>query len=516
MVVHILRDYNPDTGYKDMLGGDNGVFTNAMYQLSLFLYRVLNFSIVGQTNFNIASSSGVSATITNATNASPIVITTSANHNFKTNQRITISGVNGNTAANNTWYITELTGTTFSLNSSIGNGTYTSGGTASAGILYEEGLVSDGYGAGINFGMGFTYEVSIPTFKKTVNSSDIGKVLVLKSNTNPTTNSGCFKITGINSGDNRYIIDYRSTDSPPAETSNSIDWWLYEVETTLSYTFMNRTGSGIGYTGDGAATNSRILLQSPHVSGWQVRITADPLSNSFLTLAVGHDGNSSGDFAVGGSHTHIHQYLDISSEATYAAAGFGNTTTNPDRITIVGDGYGQSIVGYTRNATGNTIFMFGVPDNEQGNINSEKIFCYATNANGIRLRMNSSHVGMAIKEGIPQLCGFSGWTLLTGTSNTSPIFSTNAGDCPFTGSTELLPIEIWAGASTNSALSIPNSISSPTIFKYYPRLMGTTPLMRIGRSNFGDFTLSSDGNKAWLHLQNGIYLQWNGAGGLNP
>src|SRR5206468_10432833 len=39
-------------------------------------------------------------------------------------------GVAGNTAANGTWIITAMDSTHFSLNSSTGNGSYTSGGTS--------------------------------------------------------------------------------------------------------------------------------------------------------------------------------------------------------------------------------------------------------------------------------------------------------------------------------------------------------------------------------------------------
>lgn len=69
-------------------------------------------------------------TVTGATNASPIVITTSAAHNFQTGQRLQMSGIGGNTAANGFFYITVINSTQFSLNSSAGNGSYTSGGTA--------------------------------------------------------------------------------------------------------------------------------------------------------------------------------------------------------------------------------------------------------------------------------------------------------------------------------------------------------------------------------------------------
>ncbi|HEY2170329.1 MAG TPA: phage tail protein, partial [Candidatus Angelobacter sp.] len=60
---------------------------------------------------------------------SPIQIT-AANHGYKTGQKTTISGVGGITAANGTWTVTVVDPNNFTLNGSIGSGTYTSGGVA--------------------------------------------------------------------------------------------------------------------------------------------------------------------------------------------------------------------------------------------------------------------------------------------------------------------------------------------------------------------------------------------------
>lgn len=90
-------------------------------------------------------SNSLSATITNATNASPIVITTSADHLFASHDVVTISGVGGNTAANGSFVITKLSGTSFSLTGSTGSGAYTSGGTAVDNSLTPQAQIpSDG------------------------------------------------------------------------------------------------------------------------------------------------------------------------------------------------------------------------------------------------------------------------------------------------------------------------------------------------------------------------------------
>lgn len=63
-------------------------------------------------------------TITAATNATPIVCTT-ATHSYTTGDRVVVRDGLVNTGMNGSWFITVLSGTTFSLNGSVGNGTYT-------------------------------------------------------------------------------------------------------------------------------------------------------------------------------------------------------------------------------------------------------------------------------------------------------------------------------------------------------------------------------------------------------
>ena len=69
--------------------------------------------------------------ITGATNAAPIVVSTSLAHGYSTGDVIQISGTNGNTATNGIWKVTVTSSTQFSLDDSSGNGTYSSGGVIS-------------------------------------------------------------------------------------------------------------------------------------------------------------------------------------------------------------------------------------------------------------------------------------------------------------------------------------------------------------------------------------------------
>lgn len=88
-------------------------------------------------------------TITGATNATPIVVTSTA-HGYSNGDFVSISGVGGNTAANGVFKVANQTANTYELTDSAGadvagNGTYTSGGTSylcfacqpAAGVQFE-------------------------------------------------------------------------------------------------------------------------------------------------------------------------------------------------------------------------------------------------------------------------------------------------------------------------------------------------------------------------------------------
>jgi len=75
------------------------------------------------------SATSGSATITAATNATPIVVT--AANTFANGDVVFISGATGNTAVNGVWCLTAVSGTGFTLVGSAGNGAWVSGGTAS-------------------------------------------------------------------------------------------------------------------------------------------------------------------------------------------------------------------------------------------------------------------------------------------------------------------------------------------------------------------------------------------------
>lgn len=82
-----------------------------------------------------AISGATNLTVTAATNASPVAITTSTNHGLSTGDVVSVSGVRGNGGANVTTTITVTGPTTFTLDGSSGTGTYVSGGVVEGGFL---------------------------------------------------------------------------------------------------------------------------------------------------------------------------------------------------------------------------------------------------------------------------------------------------------------------------------------------------------------------------------------------
>lgn len=109
-----------------------------------------------------SASSFESGSITGATNAAPIVITSAA-HQVVTGQNVTVASVAGNTAANGQFIATYVGVNTFSLAGSTGNGVYTSGGTWKTTGLYKvalSGAVLNSLEAGKTYTVVLTFTLS--------------------------------------------------------------------------------------------------------------------------------------------------------------------------------------------------------------------------------------------------------------------------------------------------------------------------------------------------------------------
>lgn len=466
MAIHLLRDY-----FTQNVTNTNGQYIFA-YILSIFLRRVLGYSYVGDTNFNINS-------------VGTLLIAT-------------------------------------------GDSTPTLSPTFPVGNK-----------AGINLGTQKEFYVSIPSAVRTVSGADIGRILVLRSTAFPRFNSGCFVILGIDTVSNSYIVDYRTLgDTPPVEAADTIQWWLYEKDINCPVPGTVNTKTASEYRGDGNSTTPRVILQSPHVSAWQVRIcnetTTDQSSNCPpTTVSPGYNGNSAGDFPAFGQHFHAAMWYNSSSGLYWGGnPGMGGGSTGIQyRVTIVGDDTGQGVTQYNRrlnNATSpySTILTFGLPENESAPLpvnNAARLFCIGSgsgsgvalsNDGGLQVNITSANVsnsagsaqGMSSATfGTPVACGASMWAYISVNDQGGSIQSDSlATDSPFVNATDLLPIDLIQGMLPNWWTVVGQA------YPFAPRVMGTIPHLRIGRTNFGDFSPTTDSARSYQHLRRGLYIPWNG------
>lgn len=116
-----------------VLGGSGfGAIVGTFFAYQRFIDEFNNPSNLSAIS-NTYEATGTTGTITGASNASPIVIT-SAGHLLTTGTTVKITGVEGNTSANNTWVITVIDNQSFRLDDSHGTDDYTGGGVWTSGV----------------------------------------------------------------------------------------------------------------------------------------------------------------------------------------------------------------------------------------------------------------------------------------------------------------------------------------------------------------------------------------------
>ena len=406
----------------------------------------------------------------------------------------------------------------------------------------QSGSVANNRGASINLGAGKEFYVAVPTASYTVPASaDNGKILVLKSLNFPRHNSGLFRVLSGSVADNAFIVEWRSPGGnfPPIESgslSGSLDWMLFGDERSLatSETFTDNGAAGNGYQTFGpTCTYPRGIWQSP--MGWQVRICAESNDdrwnigswNTGNTFSVGVSGSANGDFPVGGQHTHGGLYWNDNEQNRRNGqqvgmdpllAGFSSWTAGQWRCYMWGDDQTGSVVFFNRNVTigGDAMLWFGMPENEPtpvpANIAHRVFVVGDSNQNNpggatwnIGTKNEYSYSGQAFGfSGQPISCVFNTYTIMYENQHPKSFVTT---DNPLLGATELIPVELMAGTWTTQYIR-----STPTgqNMNLEPRRMGTAPMARLGRTNFGNYTLSTDANRSWIHFLAGIYMMWGG------
>src|SRR6185369_9937039 len=236
-------------------------------------------------------------------------------------------------------------------------------------------------------------------------------------------------------------------------------------------------------------------------------------NSNYMTFAPGFAGNPAGDVITSGRHLHGAMYYDSSSEIFNTGTGCGdNAGIGPIyRYTMLGDDTGQTVHIFARrplNATSPPAFYinFGLPDNEPLPLpidNIARLYClgnvYGNNVGNGRLSDISLQVGHGTNSAIqgatmslynfgPKTCSPSLLAYVTGNNQgAGPAFDGSASDSPFTSTTELLPVDLVSGVNQTW-----DNATSVQAFPYEPRVIGTMPFIRSGRTNFGDFVLATD------------------------
>lgn len=135
-------------GYQELFtGSDPGLPTTSdsqsVHYLDPNIHRIFSLTWLGITSFYVKEHGGKNITVaygkylkkgfhkrslSMATNATPIVVTATADHNHRTGDTVWVEGVAGNTAANGYWKVTKLNLTQLVLDGSVGNSGYVNGG----------------------------------------------------------------------------------------------------------------------------------------------------------------------------------------------------------------------------------------------------------------------------------------------------------------------------------------------------------------------------------------------------
>lgn len=453
MALHVCRDFltigNPLTVYTPFY---------LLYLQALFLRGVLNYSIVGQTGFNIDSATFLKGTgvagslnqggahifafapdgyVVSASDINRILVVKSANNPMQNSGLFRVVGIN---TANNWWYLNYRSGEAPPAESGL------------TWRLYENENV----------------------FYAQINGTGNG-------------NTGTYQSRG-SALTNRIIL----------QSPSSLNWQVriaYEAAVDCGY---NTNEGGVG----------------PHLS-------ATSPQTGFTTMP-GYGGDSAGDFAAGGEHLHFPMWINVRNRYNYGTTcGLFTHSSTQARFYAWGDDVTGTAFMLARSVISGIdgFIHFGLAEDEEQPLppkNVQRLFVIGTNSSagsiGWSCGSNQGRSGMAYGlSNQPVSCIYSLYNALDGQGfpSSTPIrASTYAGDNPYIAATELLPVDLLAGTQDNQS---PLGGTLPEVLNLEGRRLGRAPFLRMGRSNYGYFQVASDVDRSWIHLNDGMFLPWKGA-----
>lgn len=331
------------------------------------------------------------------------------------------------------------------------------------------------------------------------------------------------------------------------------------------------------YHTQGSAYMLRAIYQSPHSTGWQIRLAMESaydtgdanaggaLNGVTLSLAPGFSG-SNGDFATGpngGRHLHGALWYNTAS-SSYRGLTVGLNPNQSSHIAAVGtlgtDYANQTLYTFTSfnaghifspathtndfrwrmfiwgdDVTGTVVVCnrgyfnasdefaaFGLPEDETLPLQPDPINrLFAVGQTGYGQGVDW-RTGTWQDDGIggvaysldkrkgPITCAMATYNFVSIQQNygNSIRYDGAAGDTPFLGASEVIPVDLIAGGRDSAEQN-----RGVEVLPFEIRRMGRFPIARFGRSTGQPTWSTVDSANLWFHTTNGFYLPW---GGVRP
>jgi hypothetical protein len=393
--------------------------------------------------------------------------------------------------------------------------------------------------ASFNQNVPFTYlasitdidtSVLIPPAVYALSDNDVNRILALKSDNNPRHNSGLFRITSVDVGTNKATIDYQSTELPINDSS--LTWRIYASEHEVTSSWVTSSNGSVGgYTSHNDSSCSRLMLEKDNYLFARLCLedSSMVLGNipAGCSITVGaNDRLGLPEFERELGFLNGPLYFDTTSSLYQGTAIGLNTRMNSTSwtsgkfsFTAIGDDVNGTTLAFCKNEDfvtgGNSLVCFGYPAEFSNEILPKKdiinhlfIAGGTTQTQEITVRSGfsaDSHLQGLAWSGMNTLapCILSQYS---DSRNIVPSIRslTTANKNQFNNMTEVYNVDLVVGTLKSNLSPIAESI-----FRFTPKVLGTLPFLKIGRTNYANWSLTPD--KSMYHLFNGIFIDWSGS-----